>query len=263
MKKILLSLTLLVTNFLFVSQAVAQVPTYSASPSAQLSSSRRLTCDGLAVDLGSRSTAPAEVFFTTTASNLATNYIYHFGDGTVIEDDSTTSHTYDTGGEYFVYVEVEDADGKTVTSSECQAEVSLDSSSLSTARIGCGELAITSGNNKQAPTSVGFTVSAVDNKNNIRGFEMDFGDETATKSAINGFFTHRYENPGSYVARAYTVDSNGNKSTSDTCAKTVTVLTKPLTVQPETGTPIEILVSIVGAGLAAGLLLLVRRLFVR
>lgn len=228
------------TDRLSVGVATTPTPTRTPTP-VPTGVEHRASCDSLRVVSGGGAMAPASVEFETRASdNLGEirRYRYHFGDGTVEEGERRMSHRYQTGGKFRVWVEVLDSRGNWRTSDECKTDVSLTTAPFVSHQSACTGLVIVSGNNTQAPARVVMEVSGFDNKGEIQKYRLDWGDGLVQEQGDRRF-EHTYQMAGTYAVKAYVRDSKGEwVNGTGACHKSVQVLTKPVTKQPDTGAPL-------------------------
>ena len=213
------------------------------------------SCDDLAIISGNYSTVPGKVKFEAKATdNLGNiqNYRFIFGDGERSETtDRQIEHTYESSGNFNPLVEVKDSQGRWITSSNCQEEVTINSSNIESHKSACSYLNIGSGQRSQAPVTAKLTVGGYDNKGSIQAYRLDFGDgETEERS--DRYFEHYYAAAGTYALKAEVKDSNGNWITSDDCSETLYVSTEPVTEQPSTGTPTLFTLTALFGGVGAG-----------
>ncbi len=231
-------------------------PTPTPTPKGE---KHRSVCENLEVLSGDGATVPATVKFKATASdNLGSiqRYRYFFGDG---KREETTSqeitHVYEVSGNFSVRVEAKNSRGRWVSSHDCTARVEIKPvSAVESHKSACSSLYITAGQGNQAPTDVEFHVTGYDNKGSVQAYKLDFGNGV-TKENSGETFVQRYETAGTYTARAYVKDSEGNwKGGEDGCKQSVFISTKPITTQPSTGTPTAFTILSISGG-AAGIAL--------
>lgn len=91
----------------------------------------------------------------------------------------------------------------------------------------CDSLTVVSGDGAIVPANVTFRVKGQDNKGDISGYRVYFGDSNSTETDKTEV-SHRYFSSGTFNVRADIRDTAGNWKTSDACMKTVTI--KPVPV---------------------------------
>lgn len=213
-------------------------------------------CEELQISSGNQGTVPAKMTFTAKASdNMGeiTAYRFFFGDGKNLEtSQNNITHTYESSGSFYAYVQVKDSRGDWITSRECRVTANVKSMPVETHKSGCSYLSIMEGQQKQAPATAKFQVAGFDNKGEIRAYKVEFGDGQRVESTSTREFEHLYENPGTYTVRASIQDSTGVWRSAGSCEQTLYVNTKPLERQPETGTPTLFSALALLGGLSAG-----------
>lgn len=236
-------------------------PTSTATPTPSASPTSDVVCKGFRITQGNYGKAPAKVDFeadTTGSGNYS--HIYYFGDGQKTEQTGkTVSHTYQNSGTFYARVIVKDAKGKEVSSQSCETQVVINPNTVESQRSGCSALYIESGNYHMAPNVVKLRVDGYDNKGNIQRYKIEYGDgEVEERTDRN--FQHTYQKAGTYTAKAYIQDSQGNwKGGESDCRQTVHSGTGKIDKQPDTGIPFPMLVTMVSTGLAGGSLEIFRR----
>lgn len=197
-------------------------------------------CEGLDVLSGNDAQAPATVKLRAKASdNLGDiqRYRFHFGDGK--QQETTTaevSHRYESSGTFAARFEYKDSKGTWRSSGNCQTQVTVKPAPTETHRSSCSDIVVTADNDGKAPSLVTVKVNGFDNKGAIQHYRVTF-DTGVTKESGQPTLEHRYEKPGTFIVKAAIKDSHGNWVEGTNCQKTVYIETKPLTTQPETGTP--------------------------
>jgi len=233
-------------------------PTPSPTPNPQVSS-----CDSLQVISGNNSNVPAKVVLRARGSDNRGNiqaYRYYFGDGTRVETtDSEVTHEYNVSGTFMARVDIKDSVGNYKSSSTCEAQVYVNSSSVETHKSACSDIFVTADNGAKAPSLVKFDLTGYDNKGNIQGYKIDFGNGVI-KESTGRTFEQRYETSGTYPVKAYIKNSKGEwVGGNETCSRTITIgSSRPLTTQPSTGTPTALPLLGIGSG-AAGVIIEVAR----
>lgn len=236
-------------------------PTPSPSVAPQLSS-----CDSLQVVGGNNSQVPAKVTLRARGSDNKGNiqaYRFYFGDGTRVETtDPEVTHEYTVSGTFLARVDVKDSVGNYKSSNACEASVYVKSSSVESHKYGCSDLFITADNGAKAPSLVHFTVSGYDNKGDIKGYKLDFGNGVV-KESDGRTFEQQYTQAGTYQVRGYIKNNNDQWiGGTDSCSRSLTIgSTKPLYRQPSTGTPTVIPLFGLGSGAAGVVIELARRKF--
>ncbi|MFP3953928.1 MAG: PKD domain-containing protein [Candidatus Acetothermia bacterium] len=176
--------------------------------------------------------APLEVSFDASSSsdpdNRIIGYNWDFGDG-VTGSGETTTHTYDSSGDYTAELEVVD-EGEGAESTTRTIEVSpAPPSAIFTANPTSGE----------EPLNVSFDASeSYDPDGTIKSYHWDFNDGS-TASALR--VSHTFLNSGSYVVELIVTDNDGK---TDSMKKTINVSsfsnqspTAGFTAQPTIGKP--------------------------
>lgn len=220
------------------------------------------SCNSLSVTSGQDSIVPSTVKFRASGSDnkgAISRYRYFFGDGQQMESDQAeVEHRYEVSGNFVAKVEVKDTTGNWKSSTACETSVRVQPSTIESHRSGCSDLFIQEGNDTQAPSTAKFRVTGYDNKGSLQQFRVDFGNGVVKESA-GEYFEQRYEQPGTYTIKGYIKDSQGNwKGGDSTCQRTLYIKTKPLTTQPETGTPTNLTILAVTSGFIGTVMLFKR-----
>lgn len=220
------------------------------------------SCDELRMVSGAGSFAPTNITLRARASDNRGDiqgYKFYYGDGKQEETtNKEVTHRYESSGFYTAHVDVKDSKSNWITSPACEIKMQVLGLPIESHKSGCSDVFITSGNNSPAPATGKFTATGFDNKGSIKQYKMDFGNGV-TKESTNGVFEQIYERPGTYTVRGYIQDSKSAwLGGSGTCEKTLSVLTKPITTQPATGTPTTFTLIALGSGVAAGILYLLK-----
>lgn len=210
------------------------------------------SCDDLRVVSGDNALVPAKVVFETKASDSDGDiqlYRYYFGDGKYLETtQNVIEHTYEVSGTFYARVFIKDSKGNWKTSQACTTNLTVDSAPIETHKSDCSDLFILSGQHNQAPTDATFQVTGYDNKGAIQRYRLVYSTNEQQEQSSNLFSKH-FSQPGSYEIRAYIQDSQGNwKGGDGSCRKTLYVNTKPIVVQPKTGTPLMVKLGSIGSG---------------
>ena len=93
-----------------------------------------------------------------------------------------------------------------------------------------------------------FTLTGFDNKGGIQQYRLDYGNGI-TKDQDGNTFQQTYTSSGTFTARGYIKDSEGNwQGGSGSCQQIVYVNTKPLQSQPKTGASTELTLAALGSG---------------
>ncbi len=217
-------------------------PTTTLTPTATPTTpAHQSACNYLRVTSGDGALVPAKVEFEASASDNQGDikkYKFYFGDGEYEETSSNkVEHTYEVSGNFEARVLVKDSTGNWITSDDCETKVEVEASPIESHKADCSDLFITAGNGAYAPSLVQFEVTGYDNKGEIQAYKVEFGDDTHTSQADN-LFERLYKTPGTYTARGYIKDSQGNwHGGTGSCKKTLYIKTEPITQQPDTGTP--------------------------
>ncbi len=226
----------------------------AAQPIAQQSN-----CNGLMVSGGNNGLVPANVTLRASASDNAgaiQNYRFYFGDGQQQQtNQAEVTHQYTVSGNFIPRVDIQDSQGNWKTSSACETNVTVQAAPIESHKSGCSNLYVTADNNGRVPSTVKFEVTGFDNKGDIQNYRLDFGNGVV-KDSNGRTFEQVYNRAGTYEARAYIQDTQGNWITDDTnCRRTFTIgTTRLLTTQPSTGTPTALPVAgavsgVIGIGL--------------
>lgn len=236
------------------------------APAAPRASDHRSACDDLTVVGGDNSLVPAKVTLRARGSDNKGNiqrYKFFFGDGKQEESDNPEiQHTYESSGRFIARVDVKDSQGNWKTSNSCEDNVTVKAAAVESHKSGCSDLFITANNGGMAPATLNFKVTGYDNKGDLQHYKLEFGNGV-TREGDGQTFEQRYETAGTFTARAYVRDSQGNwKGGEENCKKTVYITTKPLERQPSTGTPDVFTVSGIMSGVTGlAMALKQRRLF--
>lgn len=216
------------------------------------------TCDELTITSGNNWFVPASITLRARATDPKGNiqaYRFFFGDGAQEETTNPeVTHKYEVSGWFSARVDIKDSQGIWKTSDRCQTSVHVTSLPIESHKSACSNIFIRSGNDTEAPTTGKFTVTGYDNKGNIQGYKVDFGNGIV-KEESSGLFEQVYDKAGTYTVKGYIKDSKGEwKGGTDTCETKFYARTKPLTSQPKTGTPtgmtiISLLAGVTGSGL--------------
>jgi PKD repeat protein len=261
----LLTLTVVSVGFVVLGMGLvfAQEPTYTASPSASLTptvtlgSGLLVSCKQLRIVRGQGSFVPAEVEFLSEVegeANKVKGFRYTFGDGEVMEATERVTHMYRQAGEYEVRVEVQDLEGRYLTSEGCAVRVTAKAVPIVTHRAECVELQVLEGEGVMAPVKARFLVVGADNKGELQGYRMNFGGgETVEQTKSE--FEHEYVKAGTFSLKADVKDSEGNwVEGTDRCIKEIHIGTGVMETQPQTG--VATYVTFLGvAAIGVGLLL--------
>lgn len=216
-------------------------PTSTPSPTPTAPPNHVSQCEQLSVVSGNDSLVPAKVTLRTRGSDNRGNiqlYRFYFGDGRQTETtNAEVQHTYEISGTFTARVDIKDSIGNWKTSNSCETTIRVQSTPIESHKSGCSDIFININNNAQAPATASFKVTGYDNKGDIQGYKLDFGNGIV-KEGSGQTFEQLYEQAGTYTVRAYIKDSRGNyQGNEESCKRTVYINTKPLTRQPETGTP--------------------------
>ncbi len=235
------------TDSLTIRTVASPAPTYRPTPTPTPTikpspvPAHQSRCSSLQIVGGNNSLVPAKVTLRASASDnkgSIQRYRYYFGDGKQEEtDQAEIQHTYETSGSFLARVDIKDSQGNWKTNTSCEARVTIKSSSLESHKAACSDVFITADNNAKAPSTVTFKISGYDNKGTLKRYKIDFGNGIV-KESDGQSFEQRYETAGTYTIKAYVQDSENRwLGGEDSCQKTLYINTKPLTKQPETGTP--------------------------
>lgn len=245
--------------------AVQPSPVPSPVPSPQPEEKHASRCVDLDITHGNNQTVPAEVTFRASAEDNQKGgiqrYRFFFGDGEQEETDQReVKHTYDASGKFLAKVEVKDSKGNWISSNSCEETVTVKSSPIESHKSACSDLYVVSRSNSgRAPSDVELKVSGYDNKGDIQLYKVEFGDGE-TEESSDRTFEHRYETAGTYLAKAYVKNSKGEWVGGDSsCRTNVYIETKPLTKQPDTGTPTMLSIMGLASGGVSGALYFLRR----
>lgn len=238
-------------------------PSPSPRPTPSPISDHKSTCEDLDVIEGNNSTVPAKVKLKAYGSDnkgSIQGYRYYFGDGTRVDStDSEITHEYTSSGTFTARVDVKDSIGNYISSNSCEATVTVRSSAVESHKYGCSDVFISADNGAKAPSLVKFTITGYDNKGDVKGYKLDFGNGV-TKESDGRQFEQRYDQAGTYPVKAYVKNSSGEwVGGTDSCQRSIVVgSSTPLSRQPSTGTPTALPLIGLGSG-AIGMVLEVAR----
>ncbi|MFX0558437.1 PKD domain-containing protein, partial [Maribacter sp. CXY002] len=159
--------------------------------------------------------APLLVTFTGSAStddSAVVSHSWDFGDGSALDNNADTTHTYTSPGTYGAVLTVTDAEGLTDTMT---ITVTVTDPVVNDAPVAVASATPLSGD---APLLVTFTGSASTDDSAVVSHSWDFGDGSALDS--NADTTHTYTVAGTYGAVLTVTDAEG---LTDTMTITVTV----------------------------------------
>ncbi len=106
-----------------------------------------------------------------------------------------------------------------------------------------------------------FTLTGFDNKGGIQQYRLDYGNGI-TKDQDGKTFQQTYTSSGTFTARGYIKDSEGNWQGGDgSCQQIVYVNTMPLQSQPKTGAPTELTLAALGSGTLGIIFLKLKKTF--
>ncbi len=227
------------TTFPIPSEKPAPTPSPKPNPSPLPPHESR--CENLEVAGGDNSLVPAKITLRARGSDnrgSIQKYRFYFGDGKIEEADGPEiQHTYEVSGRFIARVDIKDSQGNWKTSPACETTVRVQASPVESHKSGCSDLNINASNNGQAPSIVTIKVNGYDNKGDLQGYRLDFGNGSVQDSANNSF-ERTYNQAGTYTVRGYIKNSQGQwVGGEDACRRQVYVTTQPLTQQPQTGTP--------------------------
>ncbi len=213
------------------------VPTPKPTPTP----THRSTCDDLQITGGNNSTVPAKITLLAKASDNKGDiqkYQFYFGDGQKVETpDREVTHEYIASGTFMPTVYAQDSTGTWITSNRCEARVTVKPNAVESHKADCSDIFLTVDNNGIAPATVTAKVTGYDNKGELKKYKVEFGENTV-KDDQSATFHHTYTTAGTYTVRAYVLDSTEHwRGGEEACKKTFTISGKPLTKQPNTGTP--------------------------
>lgn len=237
-------------------------PTPQPSPTPGVS--HRSTCDKLDVVEGNDANVPAKVklkAFGSDNKGAIQAYRFYFGDGTRLETtNQEVTHEYTSSGKFTARVDIKDSLGNYVGSDACEAEVRVKSSSVESHKYGCSDLFISADNGAKAPSLVKFTITGYDNKGNLQGYKLDFGNGVV-KESDGRTFEQRYDRSSTYPIKAYVKNSSGEWiGGNDSCQRSIVIgSSTPLQHQPSTGTPTALPLFGLGSGVAGVMLEVARR----
>lgn len=241
------------------------VPTPVPSPVPTPQPEHASRCVDLDIASGNNQTVPSEVVLRATGEDNdkggIQRYKFLFGDGKQEETDQREiKHKYESSGKFLAKVEVKDSKGNWISSSNCEETVTVKPSIIESHKSACSDLYVVSRSNSgRAPADVELKVSGYDNKGDIQQYKIEFGDGQTQESGERTL-THRYETAGTYQAKAFIKNSKGDwVGGDDSCRTNVYIETKPLTKQPDTGTPTAMSVMGLVSGCISGGLFFLRR----
>lgn len=225
-------------------------------------------CVDLAIAGGNNQIVPSQVTLRATGQDSGTGiqrYRFFFGDGAQQETtEREVTHKYESSGKFVATVEVKDSKGNWKRSSSCEQTVTVKPSPIESHKAACSDLFVVSrSNNGRAPSTVELKVSGYDNKGDIQKYKIEFGDGSSEEKDSRTF-EHTYDTAGTYPAKAYIKDSHGEwRGGNSNCRTNVYVETKPLTKQPNTGTPTAFSIMGLASGGVSSALFFLRRKIVR
>ena len=214
-------------------------PTATPTPTP---STYRSSCDNLSVVSGNDSLIPAKVTLRARGSDNQGNiqkYRFYFGDGQFVETDTAeVTHEYTSSGNFSARADIKDSKGNYQTSSACEATVRVKGSTIESHKSACSNVFMTPDNNSKAPSNVKFEITGYDNKGNLQGYKLDFGNGVV-KEGTGNTFEQKYNTTGTYQIKAYVKDSTGNYvGGNEGCSRALNIgSSTPLTQQPSTGMP--------------------------
>jgi PKD repeat protein len=199
------------------------------------------SCDKLTIVSGNHGTVPTTVKFKASGSDSLGSlqkYKYYFGDGTIIESDSAeVEHRYEVSGNFKARVDLKDSKGNWITSASCESQVTVKALPVESHKAACSDVEITIDNAGQAPATARFKINGFDNKGSIQQYRLDFGNGVI-KDSDSQNFEQTYTVAGTYTVKAFIKNSRGEwQGGENHCRENIYITTKPITKQPETGTP--------------------------
>ncbi len=145
------------------------------------------------------------VDFDASASTGAIDqYTWNFHDGSPLDTNAVTSHTFAAAGTYTVSLTIQDADGTAVS---INRQITL-SQAQGANQTPTAALVVTSSVIGDAPLTVSFDAGASsDPEGSALTYSWDFGDGTTASGAKQT--SHQYTVPGTYTATVTVTDSQG------------------------------------------------------
>jgi PKD repeat protein len=179
--------------------------------------------------------APLNSYFTSTASGGSGGYIYTwtFDDGqTQTSSYGSTSHLYNTAGNYHPILNVRDSQGNTVNADCGPVNVYPVTPPLT---VSCSA----DPTNGTSPLNVWFQAVPSGGSGSYTNFRWQFGD-SSTQNTADAYTQHTYNSAGYYYSRVTVTDSMGRTATGNCPTIRVTQSQPPLTgscaVSPTSGT---------------------------
>ncbi|MFZ5376743.1 MAG: PKD domain-containing protein [Patescibacteria group bacterium] len=242
-------------------------PGPTATPTPTRAPSHTSSCDDLVILSGNDSLVPAKIKYKVYGSDSQGSiqrYRIYFGDGQQAEStNQEIEHTYESSGNFSVRAEVKDTNGNWKTSTACTTTAHVKASNIESHRSDCSNLYVSAPNGSQAPATINFDITGYDNKGSIQSYKLDFGNGQIEENST-GQFAKNYGTAGTYVAKAYIKDSQGNwQGGDDACRKNVYINTKPIINQPSTGTPTEFTIFGLGSGLVGTALTFIKKKLIK
>lgn len=154
-----------------------------------------------------------------TAIGTITEYLWDFGDGTK-DSGKTARHAYEKPGEYTVGLKIETDSGKSCTSAENSAIITVNSPPVPEIRVASAGDAFSTEETYAADayTILRFSgANSGDADGHVSAYNWDFGDG---KKKTGPYVSHHYEKPGEYLVNLRIADNSGSG-----CAETVGKLT--------------------------------------
>ena len=143
-------------------------------------------------------------FDATASTGTITQYSWNFNDGSPIDNNVITSHTFAAAGTYTVALTIQDDSGATVSTSR---QITL-SQAQGTNQTPTASLVVTSSVIRDAPLTVTFDAGASsDPEDATLTYSWDFGDGTTGSGAKQT--SHQYTVAGTYTATVTVTDSQG------------------------------------------------------
>ncbi len=143
-------------------------------------------------------------FDATASTGAITQYTWNFNDGSPLDTDAITSHTFAAAGTYTVSLAIQDASGTTVSASR---EITL-SQAQGTNQTPTASLVVTSSVIGDAPLTVAFDAGASsDPEDATLAYSWDFGDGTTASGSK--LASHQYTTAGTYTATVTVTDNQG------------------------------------------------------